>query len=151
MLLNPRLQDSSDRKGGQLFRCRFRVPFPVFLDIVKKTRENHWFSGWEDAVGIKAAPLEFKFLAVLRVLGRGYCFDGAEEICFISAEIRGIFNPNYTFFRKNISPHIVVHLQRGRKWQVLQHFQPGWDFLVALEALILLESLLFPLLLKHLF
>ena len=70
MLSNPRSQDPSDRKDGQLFRRRFRVPFPVFLDIVKMTRENKWFSEKEDAVGIKAAPLELKILAVLRVLGR---------------------------------------------------------------------------------
>ena len=91
MLSNPRSQDPTDRKGGQLFRRRFRVPFPIFLDIVKKTRENNWFTEGEDAVGIKAAPLELKILAVLRVLGRGYCFDGVEELCFISAEVLRVF------------------------------------------------------------
>lgn len=91
MLSNPRSQDPTDRKGGQLFRRRFRVPFPVFLAIVKMTRENNWFSEGEDAVSIKAAPLELKILAVLRVLGRGYCFDGVEELCFISAEVLRVF------------------------------------------------------------
>ena len=87
MLANPRSQDPADKKGGQLFRRRFRVPFPVFLEMVKCTRENNWFSEGEDAVGIKAAPLELKILAVLFVLGRGYCFDGVEKLCFISAEV----------------------------------------------------------------
>ena len=32
-------------------------------------------------------------LAVFRILGRGYFFDGEEEVCFISAEIlRNFFN-----------------------------------------------------------
>ena len=87
MLANPRSQNPADKKGGQLFRRRFRVPFPVFLEMVKCTRENNWFSEGEDAVGIKAAPLELKILAVLFVLGRGYCFDGVEKLCFISAEV----------------------------------------------------------------
>ena len=30
MLVNPRTRDPSDRKGGVLFRTRFRVPFPLF-------------------------------------------------------------------------------------------------------------------------
>lgn len=91
LLTNPRFQDPTDRKGGQQFRRRFRVPYPVFLEIVKMTRDSEWFSEGLDAVGIKAAPLELKVLAVLRVLGRGYCFDGVEELCFISAEVLRIF------------------------------------------------------------
>jgi hypothetical protein len=58
MLTNPRFQDPNDRKGGQQFRRRFRVPYPVFLEIVRMTRESGWFSEGPDAVGIKAAPLE---------------------------------------------------------------------------------------------
>ena len=87
MLANPRSKDPGDRKGGQLFRRRFRVPFPVFEEIVAMTRTNGWFTEGRDAVGIMAAPLELKILGVLRVLGRGYCFDGVEELCFISGEV----------------------------------------------------------------
>lgn len=32
MLVNPRTQDPADRKGGMLFRMRFRVPFP-YLNV----------------------------------------------------------------------------------------------------------------------
>ena len=46
-----------------------------------------------------AAPLELKILSVLRVLGRGYCFDGVEELCFISAEVlRQFFHKFCAFF-----------------------------------------------------
>ena len=51
------------------------------------TRTNGWFTEGRDAIGLVAAPLELKILGVLRVLGRGYCFDGVEELCFISAEV----------------------------------------------------------------
>lgn len=87
MLKNPRYQDPYDKKGGQLFRRRFRVPFPVYLEILRMTRESNWFTEGRDAIGILAAPLELKVLSVLRVLGRGYCFDGVQELCFISAEV----------------------------------------------------------------
>ena len=38
-----------------------------------------------------AAPIELKILATLRVLGRGYCFDGVEELTLISAEVLRLF------------------------------------------------------------
>ena len=40
ILTNPRFQDPSDRRGGKLFRRRFRVPYPMFESLVKITREN---------------------------------------------------------------------------------------------------------------
>ena len=91
MLLNPRIKDPADRKGGILFRRRFRVPFPMFEQIVKLVRDKKWFSERPDATGRVAAPLELKVLGVLRVLGLGYCFDGIEELCFISAEVNRLF------------------------------------------------------------
>ena len=72
MLRNPRTRDPGDRKGGVLFRLRFRVPFPLFERIVALTRENNWFTERRDSSGRRGAPLELKILGVLRVLGRGY-------------------------------------------------------------------------------
>ena len=54
-------------------------------------RDKKWFSEKPDCSGRLGAPLELKILAVLRVLGRGYCFDGVEELSFISAEVLRIF------------------------------------------------------------
>ena len=48
-----------------------------------------------DAAGNPAAPLELKILAVLRVLGRGYCFDGLEELTCISTELLRVFFRNF--------------------------------------------------------
>ena len=91
VLVHPRTQDPSDRKGGMLFRTRFRIPFPLYERLVEMTRANGWFSERNDAAGQKCAPLELKILGVLRVLGRGYCFDGIEELSYISAEVNRVF------------------------------------------------------------
>lgn len=91
MLVNPRIQDPDDRKGGKLFRRRFRVPYPLFEDLVVTTREFKIFLEGPDCRGVMAAPLELKILAVLQVLGRGYCFDGVEELTMISAEVLRLF------------------------------------------------------------
>ena len=84
-------------KGGKLFRLRFRVPFPLFQRLVEMTRLNEWFSERKDASGRTGAPQNIlglktpKILGVLRVLGRGYCFDGIEEPCFISRVVNRVF------------------------------------------------------------
>ena len=91
MLVSPRTKDPVDRKGGILFRTRFRVPFLLFERIVEMTRANEWFSEGYDCAGQKSAPLELKILGILRVLGRGYCFDGIEELSYISAEVNRVF------------------------------------------------------------
>ena len=95
MLVHPRTRDPTDRKGGVLFRTRFRVPFPLYGRLVEMTRSNGWFSERPDAVGQRCAPLELKILGVLRVLGRGYCFDGIEELSYISAEVNRVFFHNW--------------------------------------------------------
>jgi hypothetical protein len=91
MLNNDRIKNPVDKKGGKQFRRRFRIPYPTFLKIVEMTREAKWFSEEPNCAGQEAAPLELKILAVLRVLGRGYCFDGVEELCLISAEVLRVF------------------------------------------------------------
>lgn len=55
------------------------------------TRRSGWFPEKADCAGNKPATLELKILAVLRVLDRGYCFEGVEELCLISAEVLRIF------------------------------------------------------------
>ena len=42
ILTNPRFKDPSDR---------FRVPYPMFEQLVKITRDNHWFSEGPDCTG----------------------------------------------------------------------------------------------------
>ena len=105
MLVNPRTKDPTDRKGGVLFCRRFRVPFPLFQILTEMTRANERFSEGKDCAGVQAAPLELKVLGVLWVLGRGYCFDGIEELSFISGA---------SCFLRNTSAPIAI-LQKPKK------------------------------------
>jgi hypothetical protein len=86
-----RWENPADKKGGKRFRRRFRVPYPVFQEIVNICRRESWFTEGNDACGHPCAPLELKILGVLRVLGRGYCFDGIEELTYISDETMRVF------------------------------------------------------------
>jgi hypothetical protein len=79
-------KDPTLKKGGKRFRRRFRVPYPCFVKILEISREREWFSEAPDCTGRPGAPLELKILGALQVLGRGYCFDGVEELCYISEE-----------------------------------------------------------------
>ena len=66
ILTNPRYQDPADKRGGILFRRRFRVSYPMFQLIVELMRENRWFSDGPDCVGRRAAPLELKILESIK-------------------------------------------------------------------------------------
>ena len=96
VLVNPRYKDPVDKKGGILFRRQFRVSYPIFEQIVGITGENRRFSDAPDCTGRRGAPLELKILEILRVLDRAYCFDGIEELCFISAEVIRDFFHKFT-------------------------------------------------------
>ena len=77
-------------KDARLFRRRFRVPHAIFQQIVSLTREKMWYKE-TDGIGRPSAPLELKILGVLRVLGRGMCFDGIAELTNISEEAIRVF------------------------------------------------------------
>ena len=93
-LQSERVTDPNDRKGGKLFRRRFRVPYPIFLQLVQLARASREFIENPDAAGNPAAPLELKISDVLRVL-RGYCFNGVEELTCITAEVLKVFFRNF--------------------------------------------------------
>ena len=103
--------------GGMLFRRRFRVPYPMFEELVKMTRENNWFTEGCDCTGRPSAPLELK--VVLRILGRGYCFDGVEELCFISAEVLRIFF--YTFCELFAAKYFSIHCSYPKTKEEIQN------------------------------
>ena len=73
-----RVKDATSPQGG-LFRRRFRVPYPIFCALVRLAKI--WFpAAAYDAAGRPAVPMELKVMAVLRVLGRGSCFDDIAEV-----------------------------------------------------------------------
>jgi hypothetical protein len=75
---------------GKLFRRRFRLPFPLFSELVSLCRGKNIFRP------SKIIPVELKVLACLRILGRGSC---ADEITELSSEMIGE-STVYTIFRE---------------------------------------------------
>jgi hypothetical protein len=78
MLADESINDSSSR-NGKLFRRRFRIPYPLFNEIlVPLCKEKNIFEIKQECrVRI---PLEFKILLCLRILGRGNCCDDIAEM-----------------------------------------------------------------------
>jgi Plant transposon protein len=76
---------------GKIFRRRFRVPFAVFLNLLNKTEELGFIDHRSDITGRYCVPLGSKLLGVLRVLGRGVCFDDIAELAGGSEEMHRVF------------------------------------------------------------
>lgn len=65
------------------FRRRFRVPFPMFINIlVPQCKEKNIFE--LKGRGHFTIPIEFKLLIALRILGRDAVADECEELSFVS-------------------------------------------------------------------
>lgn len=90
----PTVKDPSHR-DGKLFRLRFRVPFNVFDKLLFLCREgplkDHFLQRDTDVAGRAAVPIELKLLGVLRVLGRGSCFDSVAELTGTDDEVHRVF------------------------------------------------------------
>jgi hypothetical protein len=67
---------SRDRK---VFRSRFRTTHSFYLELVDKAKELFPKHKEKDALGKSSSPIELKALAVLKVLGRGICFDDCAD------------------------------------------------------------------------
>lgn len=75
------MPDVGDAAAEEDFRRRFRVPFMFFEQKLIVMREKGGFMGAEkDAAGRPAVPLEFRFMLMLRVMGRGWLFDDVAEV-----------------------------------------------------------------------
>jgi hypothetical protein len=84
------IQDE-DHRDGMYFRRRFRIPFDLYVELLRCMIAEAWFVGYgSEGEGIldatkaehkRGASLWVKVLSVLRVLGRGVvfdeCFDGS--------------------------------------------------------------------------
>ena len=88
MLRHPDINNPTT-KLGRLFRRRFRVPFPIFDEIlVRRCREKNIFDIKSDKC--VRIPLEFKILIALRILGRGNPADDIANPCSESPDFIGI-------------------------------------------------------------
>ena len=86
-------------------RLDFRVPFPLFKDIVKDCRESNIFT-----TGKKKATIcvEFKVLACLRILGRNYVTASETTI----NDFLKLFLRNYSrgYYKKYVFVHKVGYM-----------------------------------------
>jgi len=89
-----RLRDPTSDEA-KLFLRRFRIPFGLFEHIlawvrgwISETRKSH-----RDVAGRETVPLNLLLLGVLRMLGRGTCTDGINELSDISeTKMNSFFN-----------------------------------------------------------
>jgi hypothetical protein len=81
--------------AGKNFRRRFRVPFPLFNDvIVPACKSKNVFSNKQSWISV-----EFKVLLCLRILGRGVCADDITELTGIGeSTVNQIFHRFCTCF-----------------------------------------------------
>ena len=78
------LQDPSSR-AARNFRLNFRLPYPVFLQLVTAATQKRWLHCNEtDAAGRARVPLELKLLAVLYLLGSGAALRTVAELSGMS-------------------------------------------------------------------
>ena len=88
-----------DSIDGRYFRRRFRIPYEMFKALIKTMLDDNWFPGDFEAdgkgrccsVGIRGASLQVKVLSVLRVLGRGICFDELYDGSGLSESVLSTF------------------------------------------------------------
>lgn len=100
LISNPATSDPSTVQG-KTFRKRFRVPFFLFLELLVMARRLGFKNVPINCAGCKGLPLELQVLGVLRVLGRGTCFDGIEELTGGSSEAhRNFFHKFIKLFSK---------------------------------------------------
>jgi Plant transposon protein len=74
LMLAERTEQLSDStsKAARDFRRDFRLPYPVFLQLVAAAKEKGWLRCQEyDVGGRPSIPVELKLLAILYVLGSG--------------------------------------------------------------------------------
>ena len=80
---NPTIHDPNS-KIAKIFMLRFRVPFILFDQKIKKMCiENNVFEMTYESKA--TVPIEFKILLALRLLGRGNCYDDINELSQVPA------------------------------------------------------------------
>ena len=105
---------------GRLFRRRFRVPFPIFEQLMEMAQEMGFERRPKSAANVEGIPLELQILGVLRVLGRGTCFDGIEELTNGSAEAHRVFFHKFckTFCNRYFNEYVYPprNEEEKRRW-----------------------------------
>jgi len=96
MLMDPTVRDSNSYLG-RLFKRRFRVPFPLFNDILLPIVEKEDIFECRNVCRI---PISIKLLACLRILGRDSTADDISELAGVGESTALFF---FKLFIKNFS------------------------------------------------
>ena len=95
-LLKEKRTYNEDSRWGKYFRHKFRVPRRVFDDIVARARLEPQFADKAKKRGLPKHPLLLKVAAWLRILGKGWDFDTAEEAAHIGTDTLRVFFHNFS-------------------------------------------------------
>jgi len=99
MLMDPTIKDASS-KIGRDFRRRFRVPYPVFDQIIVPECDRLNVFEVSDLARIRL-PTEFKVLICLRILGRGAYHDDIGEM---AGSFKSTVHSVFQKFLRNFTP-----------------------------------------------
>ena len=81
MLTNPEIEDPESFVARK-FRRRFRVPYPLFKEVILPQCVSHNIFETKRECG-GTIPIEFKLLIALRILGRDAVADDCSELSFV--------------------------------------------------------------------
>ena len=72
---------SPNKRQEALFKLRFRLPFDLFEQQLRQMSElGGYVPSRGDYLHRDTIPLDIKFLCVLRIAARGWCFDDVSEV-----------------------------------------------------------------------
>ena len=102
----------------QNFRNKFRLPYDLFLSMVREISEHAAFTQWSnkmDCTGIAGTPIELLLLGTLRILGRDCKFD-----C-IASQIKVSIATIHSFFHKFCLYGATTLFEKHVKYPTTRH------------------------------
>jgi hypothetical protein len=115
-------RDLTDLNGrdGKLFRNRFTVPYPLYLQLL--VLAERWFPQKKyDVCGRETTPVFLKLLGTLRMLGKGCSWDLLYELSGVSAEVHRKWTLNFIDKFSKEMYQVYVH---GPRNFCLHHVDP---------------------------
>eukprot|EP00797_Seminavis_robusta_P021439 Sro3344_g347030.2 (377) ;mRNA; r:5289-6419 len=100
------------------------MPYPCFVDFLKKVKESGFFSQYQRRNSAKTppSPIGLLLLGSLRYLGRGHTFDDLEEATAISEEThRRFFHRFIQYGEDTLYPEYAIAPQTAEEFQTHQH------------------------------
>ncbi|CAB1103804.1 unnamed protein product [Ectocarpus sp. CCAP 1310/34] len=111
-------------KDARLFRRRFRMPYPIFLELVKEIKSAGWKGFTTDATDLGGRGTRPCIPVELKVLGRGNFFDDIPQLSFISEQtIQRVFHEFTQRFALEFFPKHVKFPQGAHLEEILREYK----------------------------